>query len=62
MVVLVGALSGTVGARGGAAGAEVVEGSEDLDEGNVWARDGLGGNDGEDVADLWDPADRDGPR
>jgi len=62
MGVLVGAPSGTVGARVGAAGAEAAEGSEGLDEGNAWDRNWLGGNDGEDVADLWGPADRDGPR
>jgi len=62
MVVRAGALGGAVGTRVGTAGAEAVEGSEGLDEGAVWARDGLGGNDGEDVADRWDPADRDGPR
>ena len=62
MVVLADALDGTVCVRVGAAGAEVVGGIEGLAGGKVWVRDGLDGNDEEDVDDLTDEADRDGPR
>lgn len=56
------ALGGTVCVRVGAAGAEVAGGIEGLAGGKVWVRDGLDGNDEEDVDDLRDEADRDGPR
>jgi hypothetical protein len=61
-VVLAGALGGIVGVRVGAAGAEIAGGSEGLDDCNVWDRDGLRGIEEEDVDDLIDAADRDGPR
>jgi len=61
-VVLAGALSGIVGVRVGAAGAEVAGGSEGLADCDVWDRDGLRGNEEEDVDDFIDEADREGPR
>jgi hypothetical protein len=61
-VVLTDALGGIVCVRAGAAGAEVAGGIEGLDGGKTWVRDGLDGNDEEDVDDLTDEADRDGPR
>lgn len=61
-MVLAGALGGIVGARVGAAGAEVAAGSEGLADCNVWDRVGLRGNEEEDVEDFKEAADRDGPR
>jgi hypothetical protein len=52
MVVLSDALDGTVWVRVGAAGAEVAGGFEGLAGGKVWVREGLHGNDEEDVDDL----------
>jgi len=46
----------------GAAGAEVAGGIDGLAGGKKCVRDGLDGNDEEDVDDLTDEADRDGPR
>lgn len=62
MVVLADALDGTVSVRVGAAGAEVAGGIVGLAGGKKWARDGLDGKDEEDVDDLRDEADLDGPR
>ena len=62
MVLLADVLGGTVCFRVGATGAEVAGGIEGLGGGKVWARDGLDGNEEEDVDDLIDEADRDGPR
>jgi len=62
MVVLVDVLGGIVSVRVGAAGAEVAGGIDGFGGGKVVRfRVGLGGNE-EDVDDLTDEADRDGPR
>jgi hypothetical protein len=55
-----GALGDTIGVLVSTAGAQVAGGNEGLAGGNVWDRVGLGGN--EDVDDMTDAADRDGPR
>jgi len=61
MVSLADVLSGIVCVRVGAAGAEAAGGIEDLGGGKVRVRVGLDGKE-EDVDDLIDEADRDGPR
>jgi len=61
MAVPAAAPGGIVDVRVGATGAEVAGGMEGFVGGNVWDLDGLD-NEEEDVDDLRDEADRDGPR